>query len=323
MKTSLEILSLLSNLNNCTLARNKLIEVSYKIALTYLKYNFRRVKKILNSEEITPKELALDSIASLFESDEQNRFIVIEDAIKRWNPPINSEKEAEFFLTKLVESKIEQHISLLLRQSDPFFSRLLDRINYQIKKKGFKKKHFLGNAYIVSTETDSISGCVIKEDDFNAIPISIFRRKENLLENIFNYLEKETDFALAIPLNLLIFRLKEIESSSFEVSEITSDYLEQRNVDSIVELALSNTLLKLQKSYKDKNKCDSDEIELFEKALRDIAFDLKDGGVSPGLYKYLVVHKPDITQDIYAEKYRNMLEYLFKILKQNIAEKIK
>lgn len=124
-------------------------------------------------------------------------------------------------------------------------------------------------------------------------------------------------------MNLLIFRLKEIESSSFDVSEITSDYLEQRNIDSIVELALSNTLLKLQKSYKDKNKCDSDEIELFEKALRDIAFDLKYCGVSPGLYKYLLVHKPDITQDIYAKKYRNMLEYLFKILKENIAEKIK
>ncbi|MGQ9644688.1 MAG: hypothetical protein ACUVT3_12590 [Ignavibacterium sp.] len=117
--------------------------------------------------------------------------------------------------------------------------------------------------------------------------------------------------------------MKEIESSSFELSEITSDYLEQRNVDSIIELALRNTLLTLHKSYKDKNKCDSDEIELFEKALRDIAFDLKDGGVNPGLYKYLIVHKPDITQDIYAKKYRNMLEYLFKILKQNIAEKIK
>lgn len=322
MKTSLEILSLLSNLN-CTVARNKIIEVSYKIALTYLRYNFRKVKKILNSEEITLKELALESIASLFESDEQNRFIVIEDAIRRWNPQINSEKEAEFFLTKLVESKIEQHISLLLRQSDPFFSRLLDRINYQIKKKGLKKKYFLGNAYIVSKETNSISGCVIKEDDFNAIPLQIFCKKENLLENIFNYLEKETDFATAIPLNLLIFRLKEIESSLFEVSEITSDYLEQRNVDSIVELALRKTLLKLYKSYKDKNKSDSDEIELIEKALRDIAFDLKDGGVNPGLYKYLIAHKPEITQDIYAEKYRNILEYLFKILKQNIAEKIK
>ncbi|WP_337865426.1 hypothetical protein [Ignavibacterium sp.] len=318
MKAEVEILSTLSNLN-CPASRKQLIEVSYKTALTYLKYNFRKVKKILISEELTPQELALDAISSLFESDEEKRFVVIEEAVKRWNPPINSEKEAEFFLNKLIASRIEQHISLLLRQSDPFFSRILDKINYQIKKKVLKKSNFLGNVYILPSQSDKITSGVIKEEDFNAIPLAIFSNRENLFENIFNYLKNETSFAIAIPLNLLIFRLKEVETSLFEVSEVTSDYLEKRNVDLIVESALKITLDKFEKSYIKKGKFDNDDFSLIEKVLKDIAFDLKDGGVSPGLYKYFVVHNSEITHEIYLSRYRNTLEYLFKILKQNIA----
>lgn len=321
MKTGVEILSTLSNLN-CPASRRQLIEISYKIALTYLKYNFRKVKKILISEELTPQELALDAISSLFESDEENRFVIIEEAVKRWNPPIDSEKEAEFFLNKLIASRIEQHISLLLRQSDPFFSRILDKINYQIKKKGLKKSNFLGNVFIIPSHSDKITGCVIKEEDFNALPLKIFSCRENLFENIFNHLKNETSFAVAIPLNLLIFRLKEVDSSLFEISEATSDYLEKRNVDSIVESALKITLDKFEMSYIKKGKFDNDDFSLIEKVLKDIAYDLKDGGVSPGLYKYFIVHNPDITHEIYLSKYRNTLEYLFKILKQNIASEL-
>ncbi|MCX8106002.1 MAG: hypothetical protein N3D80_09050 [Ignavibacterium album] len=318
MKSSVEILPLLLN-PDCPHSRRKLIEVSYRIAQNYVSYNHRRVKKILISEEITPAELALEAISSLFEVDGNKRFTVINDALEKWLPPVSSEEEALFFLNKLVQKKTEQHISKLLRQADPFFSRLLDKINYHIKKNGYQKIHFLGNVYIVPGEFQKISGRVIKEEDFNNIPKSLFNLSSGLLANLFNYLEQETEFSKAIPLNLLIFRLKETESSLFEIDESTSDYIEKSNVDSIIQKALNSTLQKLNESYLQKNKIDKNELLLFEKTLRDIAFDLKDGGVNPGLHKYLFAHSPNISPELYSQRYRNILEYLFKLLKQNIA----
>lgn len=318
MKSSIEILPLLLS-PDCPHSKRKLIEVSYKIALSYVTFNHRRVKKILISEEITPSELALEAISSLFEVDKNKRFTVINDALEKWLPPVSCEEEALFFLNKLVQKKTEQHISKLLRQADPFFSRLLDKINYHIKKNGYKKIHFLGNVYIVPGEFQNISGRVIKEEDFNNLPKSLFNLSSGLLSNLFNYLEQETEFSKAIPLNLLIFRLKETESSLYEIDESTSDYIEKSNVDSIIQKALNSTLQKLNQSYLQKNKIDKDELLLFEKTLRDIAFDLKDGGVNPGLHKYLFAHNPNISPELYSQRYRNILEYLFKLLKQNIA----
>lgn len=322
MKITDEILPLLLK-PDCPLSRRKLIEVTYKIALNYITYNHRRIKKVLISGEISQNELALEAISSLFGTDENNRFKEINDSLNNWNPPIENEEEARFFLNKIIQKKVEQHISKLLREADPFFSRILDKVNYQIKKKGYKKIHYLGNVFIVPANINKIVGRLVREDEFSKFPNSLFNYDDDIFQNIFNYLKNECDFTPAIPLNLLIFRLKETESSLFAVGEATSDYLEKSNVDSIVEKALNLTLQKLNESYLQRGKINQSEILLFEKTLRDIASDLKDGGVNPGLHKYLFEHNKTITPELYSDHYRNILEYLFKILKNHIAEELR
>lgn len=312
-------------LNNCITSKEKkeLIEVSYKIALQYVLYNHRRVKKILLHEDLTPKELALDAIASLFETDENGQFILINRALEKWVPPVKTESDALFFLNKLIQKRVEQHISKLLREMDPFFSKLLDKVNYQIKKYGYKKINYLGNIYIVPFKQDIVSGRIIREDEFNQISLSVFNCEENLIKNIFEYLEKETEFTLAIPLNLLILRLKELETSVFEFSEITNDDVKENYLETLLQKALQNTFYKLNNSYLKKGKLSKEEYSMFEKALTDIANDLKDGGVNPGLHKYLMLQNEEITMEIYFERYRNILEYMFKILKKEIAMQLK
>ncbi len=322
MKAVVEILPLLMK-PDCPQSRRQLVEVSYHIALSYISINFRKVRKILISEEITSSELALEAIASMFELDENQRFIGIIKALEKWNPPVSNENQAKFFISKLVEKKIEQHISRLLRQSDPFFSRILDKLNYFIKKNNLKKVNYLGNVYITSADCDLLQGKIIKEEDFFKLPLSLFTYGENMFENIFSYLKNETSFTRAIPLNLLIFRLKASESSLFEVAESTSDYIEQQNVDSIVDKALNETLKKLNNSYLSKGKIKQSDANLFANILRDIAEDMKNGGVNPGLFKYFLKHDENITPDIYSSNYKNIIEYLFKIFKQNISEELK
>lgn len=317
-----KLLHLLTNYRTSE-EKKELIEVSYKLAIQYILYNHRRVKKILLHEELTSKELALDAIASLFETDENDKFVLIEKAFKKWKPPITNENEAIFFLNKLIQKRVEQHISKLLREMDPFFSKLLDKVNYQIKKYGYKKINYLGNVYIVQSGREKDFGKFIKEDEFNQISLSFFNCEDNLLKNIFTYLEKETEFTQAIPLNQLIFKLKELETSVFEFNEFTNDYSEENNLEILLQNAIRKTLSKLCNSYLKKGKLSEEEYYMFEKALTDIAYDLKDGGVNPGLCNYLMLHNKEITNEIYMKQYRNILEYLYKVLKREIAIELK
>lgn len=321
MKFKLEILPLLNSLNQSD-CRNKLIEASFKIAVHYIRLNHRRVKKILLSEEITADELALESIASLFAADEQNNLFVLQESLKKWKPLVDNEQEAQRFLIKIIQSKVDQHLGKLLREADPFFSKLLDKVNYYIKKNSFSKTHYLGCVYIVQCDSEKISGKVISEHEFNQLPIHLFSNKENFISNIFEYLKSETSFALAIPLNLLIFKLKDVNTTLFKVQEYSSEHIEEKDIDSLVDVAIKKTLEKLNTSYLQKGKICDNEFTIFAMTLNDLAVDLKNGGVNPGLHKYFLLNHGNLTFDEYKLRYQNILEYLFKLLKQNIANEL-
>jgi hypothetical protein len=321
MKIEVQILPLLNNPDK-EISVNKLVELSYKIAVHYLNFNFRRVNKILSSEEITLQELALDSIATLFEYDSEKQLSQLFIAYRKWEPPVQNESDALKFLLKIVHSRVEQHISKLLRNSDPFFSKIMDWVNYAIKKNGYKKLSYLGTVYIVREDVTSISGKLITENDFNRIPLSIFSDKKNLIKNLLSYIKENLDYSPAIPLNQLIFRLKESSSSVFAVSESTTEQIEERDVESIVSSALEATFAKLSE-YVTKGKISENEEIIFRKTLSDIVFDLRDGGMNKGLYKYFILNCDGLSMDVFQEKYQNKLEYLVRILKANIADELR
>lgn len=320
MKIEFHILPLLSSLNKET-SVNKLVELSYKIAHQYLKFHFHRINKILQSEEITLEELALDSIATLFAYDKEKQCIQLFTAFQSWRPPIQDENQALKFLINIVNSKVEQRVSEYFRNSDPFFSKIIDWVKYAIKKNGYKRMSHFGTVYIVREDVNFISGKVITEDDFNRIPLSVFSDKKNIIKNLFEYIEKNLNYFSAIPLNQLIFRLKESSSSLFIVSESTTEQIEERDVESIVTFALELTFDKLS-DYVNKNKISEDEEIIFKKTLSDIVIDLRDGGINKGLYKYFIQNYDGLSKEVFEEKYQNKLEYLLKILKTKIAEQL-
>ena len=71
-----------------------------------------------------------------------------------------------------------------------------------------------------------------------------------------------------------------------------------------------------------KEKLDYQEQKAFESALKEMASDLSDGGINPGLYHYLFPHLSGLSEIEYKTKYHNILEYLLKVMKNNIAEKL-
>ncbi len=328
MKTAYSVLKILQSIcdNKSSHSEvNQVIELSQRYAFSYLKYRNKNLSKILMSEDVTLQELAIDAIAPLFETDGNGLFVKLVKAFNEWNPKIESEEQSLFFLNRIVAKSVEKYVSILLRESDPFFSKILDSINYLIEKNGYAKKQILGTTYILEKKCNdgewNIGIKNLPDRDFiDELPISVFKSAQDIVSKIFEYIKTETDKTPAIPLNALVLKLKHVNASSYIYKDSISE--NKTEIDSILENAVEKTFHKLQESYIDKNKIVISEGELIKKAIEKIAFDMKDGGIDVGLHKYLMEQMTNLSFDEYKSKYQNTFEYLYKTLKKEIADQL-
>ena len=301
---------------------NAVIEKSYRIAIKYLQAHRLHISKLINKEDLTLQELAMDCMVWLFVKEVDSEVISIQQTFNNWNPAIKTEDECLYFLNRVVASRVEQHIFKLFKEEDPFFSKLLDSVNYLVRTNGFNKIHFLGKTFLTESLEDKFEKNFIPIDEFEKIPTGLFQNKKTLLEDLFSYLKNETDFNPAIPLNDLINRLKHINFSEYLVNEFVINEYKKIETNEIVEEGFKSALQKLTHSYADKGKLDANERQAFESALKEMAIDLSDGGINPGLYKYLFPHIAGLTEQDYQIKYHNILEYLLKVMKSKIADSL-
>ena len=298
------------------------IEKLTKIAESYIRYNYSRIKKIVNPFQDSFRSIALEAITPMFlESNYNDQFIIV-DLIKNWNPPINSEEESLFFLNKVISNRIEQHISLKLRESDPLFSKLLNSINYLIRSGGYNKVNYLGKVYLTESTNKKIDWVVIDDSEFQKIPSYLFYEKKTLLQSLFEFLKTETNYFPAIPLNELIFKLKHISQSDYVYKNSHEDVVEQIEIDETVDSGLKYIEDKLKSAYYDKNKIDQAEYKNFKKALNILAIDLRNGGISSNLYSYLHPQFDELTKETYQRNYHNIFEYLVKLFKNKVTEEL-
>lgn len=325
MKNSFAVLGILKAICDDQITHNetnRLIEVSQKIAFTYLKHRYKNISKALLAEDVSLTEMSIDTIAPLFERDNNGVFVKLKNSIHNWQPQIETEEGALFFINTLVSKTAENYVAHLLRTSDPFFSKILDSLNYKIEKENYFKKHFLGVTYIVQNDKDEQLANLPDSDCINSLPAELFSSKKNMLEKIFSYLKIQMNMSPAIPINALVMRIKKLNAAEF-ISDGIVEMNDEIEVDRIVNKALNNTFEKMQISYLSQNKLNEFEANGIKKALQSISIDLKDGGVNPGLNKYFFEQFSEISLNDYQKKYQNIFEYLFKIFKKEIIDQIK
>ncbi|HKI76963.1 MAG TPA: hypothetical protein VKA26_00310 [Ignavibacteriaceae bacterium] len=298
------------------------IERLVKIGEPHIRYNYNRIKNIISPCQNSFRNIALEAITQLFLKANYNNHYIIVDVIKNWNPPIKSENEAIAFLNKLISNRVEQHISLKLRESDPLFSKILNSINYLVRTGNYYKINYLGKIYITETSNSKIDWIVINDFEFHKIPSYLFFDRKTLLKSLFNYIKAETTYFPALPLNEIIFRLKEINQSQFVHKKSTEALVEEIEINETVNSALKYTELKLRTTYYEKNKLDKTEYNYFKQALNMLAADVKNGGLNSNLYTYLHPHFSKLTKESYQLKYHNIFEYLVRLFKNKIAEKV-
>lgn len=320
-----EILPLLRELCTGTYsvsASNQLIEDCIRIAKHYLYTKRTNLYKFILNDDVQVIDLAIDAVAPLFCKNANEEILPILKEFQSWQPPIQTEDDALFFLNKVVANRVDQHISHLLKEHDPFFAKIFDSVSYLVRKDEYKKIAYFGRKFIVRSICNEITGKVIDSESFEKLPTSLFQNKKTLFSDILAYLENETEFSPAIPVNGLVNKLKQIASSNFNSQNHQNNLAVTFDIAELVSFGLTSALSKLSVSYVDKGKLSSAESEQFRKTLEDLANDLKDGGINRGLYEYFSLHADGICSKVYQEKYRNILEYLLKVMKSTIREQL-
>lgn len=324
MKSIDSLLRILETLCENKISRsevNQLIELSHSYACTYLKYRYKGLDKALLAEDVSLKELAIDAIAPLFERGENGLFIKIQRAYNEWEPKIVSEDQALFFINRLVAKSTEKYVSEILRESDPFFSKILDSINYIIEKKKYFKKMIIGTTFITESENLVKIGALPDSKFISELPIELFIDNKSAISRLFDYIKLNTDKTPAIPLNALVMKIKQIWLTNFVFKESQSNGNESE-IDSIINKALDTTYAKMQESYVKRGKLQEKEADGIKKAIESILYDLRDGGINPGLHKYFLEQFPELNFENYKSNYQNIFEYLFKTLKKEIANQL-
>ncbi|HSP88445.1 MAG TPA: hypothetical protein VLN45_09955 [Ignavibacteriaceae bacterium] len=301
---------------------NPYIEKSYKIALQYFRSINKKVYKLLNYNENTIEDLALDAIAPLFTKD-GNFELPIKNSYNNWDPVIETEEELTFFLNKTVANRVEQHLTILFKESDPLFATIFSSVTYLIRKNRNAKTKYFGKIYIIESGLKKIEGKVITEEDFNLLPAAHFKESDLLLRNLFFYLKTETDFFPAIPLNALVLKFKELKSSGSSFEEKVEMPVSKRyELRDFVEMGIAAAQKRISISLMRKRRLSKDDVQNLFKALQKAGEDLLNGGVNP-MFDYLKPYYEDLTMKTYVEKYHKTLEYMFKVMRNTIADELR
>jgi len=325
---SINISTLLQSIKNDTLSSQPIRElVTYcvKIATISLRSHHLSDCYRFANQGLTLEDIAFDAVAPLFTKQRPESELPINKALAKWSEPIDTDEAAYFFLTQLIGNRVEQEISKKLKEADPFFGKILRSINYSIEKRGYAKTSYFGVIHIVENSSVVIKQLPPEPEFIENLQSELFQQSnDKIVLSLFEFLKNETDYFPAIPLNALVRRIKEFHAHYFDSlpssNEIKID--ERLDVEHITNASLTQTLTRLNDFYVIKGKINNEEAKVYQSVLKNYADDLKDGGVSRGLYEYFNTHMIELSRDDFYKKYYQNLDYLIRLLKKGIVEKL-
>lgn len=325
IKTSLLIL-LQNGLQN-SFDVNFLAKYCLKISKSYLCVKSEMINNIVLNDISSIDEIALDAVVGLFQKNVETGDFVIIRSFKNWKIPIITEQNAVFFIHKIVWNRTEQQLTKVYQQADPFFSKLLTSVKYIIKSRGFAKVTYFGQVLIVKQNYKLLNASIIDKVNFENIPPNLFDGKlDNQIFALLNYIENETEFSAAIPLNLFIHKAKLLKMNNFidnGNNEILKDFDDELRIKKIVSESLEYINIKINNQYLATGKFTELEIINLKKCIKEYSIDLSNGGIDRSLFNYLHEVNMNITAEEFYSKYNTVIYYLISELKKTIAVKIK
>lgn len=303
----------------------ELVSLCSKVAFIVLYKRVNDGSQFLINNVSNLKDVAIDAIVPLFIANKCGE-LPLRNVLLNWDKEINDEASAYYFLHKIICNRIEQEQAKRLKEADPFFGKILRSINHLVESNRINKASWFGILYLIEKDYSRLTQKPIEPEFIENLPSNLFvGTNEKIVNNIFHHIKTETDFFPSIPLNALIRKIKYVNGSFLQQSNQDSmeeNFEERINVDQIVSESSDAVRKRIDDVYHSKGKLDKQETDIFKKVLVDLANDLKDGGISRGLYEYVNAHMAELSKETFYKKYHHTLDYLLRLLKKEIVDRL-
>lgn len=326
--TDTKIFDIISKLQSSKITRedlNLLISKSYILSISFLKSKYQSKLNFLNSENRNIEDIAMDAIVPLFVKNNSGQIGLIR-SISTWDQSLGNESDVIYFLSRIIWSRVDQTVTKVLKERDPIFEKVLKTLNVCIKNNGFKKNRYFGTVLVLQNQDANLFGEVIAEENFNKIPEFYFGFKQTeLFNNIFKYLITDTKYYPAIPLNLLVKRIKLYHSNRLDsfIGQSFSEVDHEICAKNLIAEGLKSVNKKIERYYLTKNKINKSEAINIYNAFRKISKDFLNGGIHDSLFVYLKDQDESLTREVFYKKYHPIMNYLFINFKKNLTANIR
>lgn len=325
VKQLFEILSSLKGNSITDLEIHKLIISSSRIALSLLSKGVGFYPSSFLQDKISLTDIACDSVTPLFIRTKSGD-LPIRKALLSWDKQIIDEASAHYFLYKIISGRIEQETSKKLKEADPFFGKILRSFKHLVDTGRINELSWFGIVYLTPVECTNVSQKLINPEQIENLPSELFQgASQSIITKLFSYLSEETDFFLAIPLNALVRKIKHVNATFLKQEQsgvLNESFEDNLDIQSIVNHSLASVNQRIENFYVKKGKFNPAESEIIKKVVEEFSLDLRDGGISRGLFEYVNSYMPELTKAHFYDRFHQPIDYLLRLLKKEIADRL-
>lgn len=317
---------------------NDLVRIAHHFAVIRLKQLIGSGKLHLHSFPLTVESIAFDCIAEIFERDADGTFIELQHYFSGERHPQNALSDSlMIYFRSLVFTKLNDGIFRLYRENDPVFSKILRNIKNALDKVpdvvtedrfGIVFLHFNSadidvvlNAHLPEYPLDELEGeltGVFKNGDSSKI----------FLDKLKEIIIGQNEYRRMLSLFDCAFLLK--RASAFHkvpLDDIFSndESMLGQDIQSSVLRTLQSIQRDLSKRYVLSGKFTSEQFNSYFRAIEEMIMDtfVRSDGGEKSYDQYLQQFMTDLTYDEYRTHHRVHFEYMVKLAKKAVKERLK
>lgn len=278
-------------------------------------------------------DLAYDSIAEIFQKDENGNYIQLCSYFSGLLLTSATDEEILAHLRRLVFSKVNHSIFRLYTEIDPSLAKILRNLKIAINTlRNFSEVERFGEPCIAPCMYDTLGhlppiSFEKLERDF--IPyVKDYDNVPELLAKFSLYLREQEDHSRIIPMVTvgLLFRAVFVHTHETPTKAVEiDDVLLVDDSIKIIREACEQVQKKNKNKYVDRRKIDNEIYQNYFKVLEEALYEkfIGNDGHDFSLFESLKQYAPYLTKADYMKNHRNKLEYLLKKTNKEVIKRLK
>ncbi len=326
------VLSLVGGDTN-TRVVNQFVALCHRMATRYItmKANKASWYQQIQTEKIN--DLAWDSIAELFRTDDDGRLTCLVDYYQSMNLEKITEGELYSATRRLIFRKVNDSLFRFMHDYDPSLSKIIRNVKLAVKECKDVSLVRRWNTYFLIFEDGVQNGMSVTgwmpPEILNARLLPFLTTKENLHDVItqaHDIITSQDDYVHAYPLIPLCLIIREshiflqdpIPHSVKPVSSLLQD-----DVSHIIHSSITYLKTGLRQRYVQTGKIDENTFDNYFDGIRDYYIDsyvffIEDIPYFTYIKKYL----PGLTYSLYRNYHRKYVEYLMRLSRSHIQQQL-